>query len=483
MFSAFHYFCIPFLGNLTMKLFIMRSFNLYLWLLPILTTALSCSDKGNIIEGTVNGIGSEKVYLHAFEGKNLRLIDSTESRKNVFTFEMPPERKHGMYHIRWGKQGNEGIDIIYNYADVRFTTIKDSLHKTEFQNSSENDLFFTFYPIRLTIEQLYSLGDRMFTENPSGNRQKLIELSLYLDSLEYSVQQMLDDLDSTSRNLFAYKVIRSAFPPNFEYEYDKNNTINVDESVFMRDHFFLYTDFKEPGLSRTPFLHHSVEKYLQQYVFPKDEAQFRKACDFIISRAAFDDEMYDYIVNLLIRTFENSDYWEVYLYLMETYQTEICEDETVYQDKHNLYEIVKKSRPGNQAPDIKGFTPDGKLFSFHETGKGNANVLLFWDPDCEHCKMIIDQLVLLWPVYKKKGLNVVTYGLTTSKKEWAEAIVDHQMGMFFNITDLKDTESEVFDKYHIRGTPEIYVITKDYTIFSRPSNYIQLDNDLMQILK
>lgn len=460
----------------------MRSIFIYWIILPIIGICVSCNDNYPVIEGKVNGIGDTQVYLHAFDGKDLRLIDSVKSKSSSFVFKMSPERKHGMYHIRWGKAPGDGIDIIYNHDNVRFTTPKDSIHLMTFDKSPENDLFFAFYPIRITIEHLSNLGDVMNRTDPIGNKPKLVELNNYLDSLEYSVHYMLENLDEESKQLFAYKVIRAAFYPNYDYELQMGRAEKQDPYLFMQKNFFNNIDFNEPGLIRTPFLHNAIEDYMGLYVFPPSEEQFRKVSDFIISKAAVNDEMYDYVVNLLVRTFELSDFLEVYLYLMETYQTEICEDDNNYGDKHKLYEIVRQSRPGSQAPDIAGITPDGKTVSLYGNSGGKAIVLLFWDPDCEHCKLIIDQLVAFWPAYREKGLAVVTYGLTKYRDDWLHAIQEHNMGGFLNMTDLKDTESLVFEKYHIRGTPEIYVLNNDFKIFSRPSNYIQLDKDLTQIL-
>ncbi len=465
-----------------MKTLMIRTLYFYLFILPMIGISVSCTEKYPVIEGTVNGIGNTPVYIHAFDGQDLKLIDSVKSRNNVFVFNMSPERKHGMYHLRWGKNPADGIDVIYNYSDVRFTTPKDSIHLMVFQDSPDNDLFFAFYPIRITIEHLSHLGDMMNRADPIGNKAKLIELNHYLDSLEYAVQQMLDDLDRESKDLFAYKIIRSAFYPNYDYELKMNRTEKQDPYLFMQKNFFNHIDFNEPGLIRTPFLHSSIEDFMGLYVYPPTEEQYKRASDLIISKAAVNDEMYDYVVSLLVHTFEQSDFLEVYLYLMEIYQSELCEGDNLYEDQHKLYEIVRQSRPGSQASDIAGTTPEGKTVSLYGNAENKAVVLLFWDPDCDHCKIIIEQLVAMWPSYRAKGISVVTFALTKYKDDWMEAIQEHHMENFLNMTDMKDTESQAFSKYHIRGTPEIYLITEDFQIFSRPSNYIELDRDLNQII-
>jgi peroxiredoxin len=464
------------------NLFAMRSFLISVLILPVLCIAISCSDNTHSIEGNITGIGNRQVYLFSFEGSNFTLVDSVKSKEDIFVFSMNPEQKHGMYHVRWGREANSGVDVIYNYEDFKILCHKDSIELLRFENSPENDLFYAFYPIKLTIQQLLKLGDRMHRADPAGNKSKLIELNNYIDSLEYSVNQMIDELDSSSVKLFAYKVVRAMFYPHYSYESEMGRTKAENDFQFMQTYFFSYIDFNEPGLIRTPFIQMAIEDYLTLYVHPPGDEQFRKAADLIMSKAAVNDEMYDYVINLLVRSFETSDFWGVYLYLMETYLSEVCEGDGGYDDNHLLYEVVKNSRPGSPAPDIAGTTPDGRTVSLKGDVQGKAIVLLFWDPDCEHCKHIIDQLVVVWPAYKEKGLQILAFGLTTNRDEWLEAIDEHKMGDWIHMSDFKETESVVFEKLHVRGTPEIYILKEDYTIYSRPLNYMQMDKDISELL-
>jgi len=467
---------------LNIKLFAMRSFFISLFILPVLCIAISCTDSNHKIEGNVTGIGNETVYLFAFEGSSFNLVDSVVSKDDEFVFSATPEMKHGMYHIRWGKEANSGVDVIYNYENFKLFCHKDSIELLRFENSPENDLFYAFYPIKLTIKQLVNLGDKMNRVDPVGNKPKLKHLSHYIDSLELSVNQTIDKLDTASKSLFAYKVVRAMFYPDYAYEFEQGRTKAKNAFEFMHTYFFSYIDFNEPGLIRTPFIQMAIEDYMTLYVYPPTEEQFRNASDLIMSKAAVNDEMYDYVINLLVNTFETSDYWETYLYLMETYLAEVCDGDGGYDDKQLLYEVVKNSRPGSAAPNIKGVTPDGKKMSLKGDVHGKAIVLLFWDPDCEHCKHIIDQLVVVWPAYKERGLQILAFGLTTHKDDWIEAIDEHKMGDWIHLSDFKETESVVFDELHVRGTPEIYILKEDYTIYSRPVNYIQMDKDISALL-
>jgi peroxiredoxin len=462
---------------------IMKKTVIILILLPLLCMG-SCREKTDkfTIEATITGIGSSQIFLYAYEGVNQQLVDTTQSNNDIFAFELPLDFPTGMYHVRWGAKPYEGIDILINGENFKLFAHKDSIGETlQFVDSDENELFYAFYPIKLSIRQLISIGDQMNRVDPFGNKQKLMELNEYLDSLEFQTHALIDEIDEKSQELFAYKVIKAAFYPNYDYYFANNKVKKMDAYLFMQSHFFDHIDFNEPALIRTPFVFQAIEDYLSLYVYPPTEESFQKACDMIISKAAVNDEMYDYVSHVLVKTFETTDFWQLYLYLMETYLSDICTDDNIYNDNTRLYKIVKNSRPGSVAQNIYGFSPGDDKVSLHDIS-AKAIVLLFWDPDCYHCKQIIQELVTVWPSFKEKGLQVAAFSISKDKKEWINSINFHKMEDWIHFTDLKDTKSDVYDKYHIRGTPEIYVLTHDFQIYSRPSNYMMLDSDIMELL-
>ncbi len=458
--------------------------NNFLIIIFSICISASCSQENNFVEGNIAGIGQSKVFLYSYADNKINLVDSAYSKNDIFVFNLSDSVVPGMYHIRWGKNPQDGIDIILNSEKFKLYAHRDSVPKTlVFENSPENDLFYSFYPLRLVIQQLTKHAEMLNKTDPIGNRKELLSLNQHLDSLEYNVSHLLDELSDNSKQLLSYKILKTAFLPNYDYYLKKGKTEKIDPYLFMQRHFFENIDFNEPLLIHTPFLFDAVEKYLSLYVHPRNIEQFKKACDFIISKAAVNEQMYDYIVNLLVRTFEKSDFWEVYLYLMEMYYPQVCSDQNAYSDEKLLFEIVKNSRPGSVAKDLNGITADGKIFSLQKDIHAKVVLLLFWSTDCPYCEELIHQLSDLVSEYDRTELKIVTFCLTKNKDEWTEAIKKNNMLKWINISDLKDKESPAFEKYHIRGTPEMYIITEDFHIFSRPVYLSELHNNLSSLLK
>ena len=55
-------------------------------------------------------------------------------------------------------------------------------------------------------------------------------------------------------------------------------------------------------------------------------------------------------------------------------------------------ELIRKNRPGTVAADFTYETPAGERMRMRETGKGKPLLLLFYEPDCNHCMEVMEEL-------------------------------------------------------------------------------------------
>ncbi len=59
---------------------------------------------------------------------------------------------------------------------------------------------------------------------------------------------------------------------------------------------------------------------------------------------------------------------------------------------------MRKNRVGTTAADFSFETPDGRLLRLSEAAQGRALLLLFYDPDCDHCMQTIAELAASEPL-------------------------------------------------------------------------------------
>ena len=113
------------------------------------------------------------------------------------------------------------------------------------------------------------------------------------------------------------------------------------------------------------------------------------------------------------------------------------------------------------------------------------NLLIFWDPDCGHCKKEIPKLKKLYAELKEKNIDIEFIGIGTNLEngDWKKFIKEKEMN-WINISDFPDAnenprkylyEKKVTDlkslnfrkTYDIFSTPQIYLLDKDKKIIGK----------------
>lgn len=425
----------------------------------------SCAQSEYHIQGRIEGLQRGVVFLYEYEGSRQVLIDSFKVENGTVHLKFPKDKKNGMYHLRWGKEPQHGFDFIFNYESFQFSCHVDSIETLKFHGSIENEFFYLFYPVLQTIDIYTQLGDYLNKTDPIANKPKLVQLNKRIDSLEFHVQYMLDKMKESYQNLLSYKIIRSLAIPVYDYEYQQGRTPKMDAYIYTSQNYFKYVFFDESAMTRTPVLQKLLQDYFTLYVLEPNEKHYRDACDMILQRALVNEEVFLYILNLLMNTFEQSDFPEIFVYLYETFYSERVSD---VDGRKMTYELIKKSMPGSRLTDFNAMTIDGIEFRMSQVEVKNIALLFIWDPHCGHCKEFIRDLNPIFNQYKNKGFQIIAFAIIDDEHHWKEAVQKYGIDQWLNVSDLQGMLSPLFDKIHIRGTPEMYIIDNQLNILARP---------------
>lgn len=138
-----------------------------------------------------------------------------------------------------------------------------------------------------------------------------------------------------------------------------------------------------------------------------------------------------------------------------------------------MLEMIMKNRPGSDAPDFKFETRDGTILGFREHTSGAATILIFYDPDCEDCSAVINELeedYLLKTRVEKGLIKLVAIYPDGDKEKW------------YSIRKIPEGWTDGFDTgmiieedlYMISATPTIYFIDADGKIILKDANVAEL---------
>jgi len=119
--------------------------------------------------------------------------------------------------------------------------------------------------------------------------------------------------------------------------------------------------------------------------------------------------------------------------------------------------VTKPNLIGNLAPELKLPDSEGNYFSLRQMNS-KYTILLFWEPNCSHCKKTVPQLYKdLYLPFKDKGIDIYAVCTHNKKEEWLKAIGEYKIYDWTNVWDPSVT-SNFHSLYDIFSTPVIYIL-------------------------
>ncbi|MBI3234364.1 MAG: TlpA family protein disulfide reductase, partial [Bacteroidetes bacterium] len=100
--------------------------------------------------------------------------------------------------------------------------------------------------------------------------------------------------------------------------------------------------------------------------------------------------------------------------------------------------------------------------------KAPYTVLMFWDPDCSHCKAEMPKIEELYKKYKDSGLVVYAVCVEQEYDKWINFIREKNLN-WINVIDIYNI-SEFRKSYDISSTPVIFLLDKDKKIIAKKLN-------------
>jgi thiol-disulfide isomerase/thioredoxin len=95
-------------------------------------------------------------------------------------------------------------------------------------------------------------------------------------------------------------------------------------------------------------------------------------------------------------------------------------------------------------------------------------ILMFWDPDCSHCKAEMPLIEEIYKNYKSKGVEVYAACVEQEFDKWTNYINEKKLN-WINVIDIYNL-SEFRKNYDISSTPVIFLLDKDKKILAKKLN-------------
>lgn len=420
---------------------------------------------------------NESFTLISIYGNNIEPIDSATSQNGVVNFIYSKPLANGQYSISW-ENDKKYVDFLFNnekYIELH-TSNNDPIANLEVIASQENKYFVDFLKMKNELNYFVNVGDQIYSKNPKDPRlQNIINK---VDSLNNEINNFSKKIP---QDLLAYKVVKASVPPSIdEYNSTHPQSPYGDIKSFYKKHWFDNIDKQDSTLVNTSVIYDAVKFYLQNLVEPQDTNQYKKAVDFILSQFSWNDKQYKYVLNLLLNTFYIPELEPVFLYIYFNYMHDTQCNGSVADENYRKAMMITKLRKGVDAPELSGITTDNQTFKL-SSFLGNPIFIIFWAPDCYHCKTVMPFINNL---YDKYNDSIEFVGFAIDKDLQAIKVAAKEEKIKFKvITDLQGYDGENCLRWFVWGTPTFFIIDKYGKIFSSPYSYEGIEQDLENVLK
>ena len=435
------------------------------------------------ISGKIKNCKGGKIVLSLVACKETIGVDSLNLTNNcTFKFNFPDSNYVGLYKISFNKNP---FEIVFKKENIVIEFNADSLNDIHILKSEENKIYYSYLKnatvLGDSIEYLTLIGNNLYKLDPEKNKTDLKQLAKQISDIEKRKAKNADSILTKHSSLFASEVIKASLTPDYKaYKKQKNAADYPNEAEFLREHFFDNINFADSNLLHTEVIFDKIGEYLQYYASSPTIETYKKAIDFILVRTSENKNINDYVMNIMLKTFDHSSWDEVYAYVADKYISQnSCTDDYRIKKISAKSNSIKALRIGNKSPEIKSMNLDGKTMIL-DSLKSTYTLVMFWSSWCDYCEAAMPDVKNIYAKYKQKGLDIFAVSLDSIKENWMLATNKHAI-TWVNTSDLKGYKSENVFNYNIWSTPTFLLLDSDKKIIARPANTAILKEELEKL--
>jgi len=401
------------------------------------------------------------------------------------------------------KSLHEGLYVIYfndkTYFDILIGSDQEFLVSTSYPDIYNN------LKINGTIESENFLKYQNFLRTQSIEKSKLEKEAQQADITQKAIfQQKINSIDDQVTNFIEaeskknpgsmYAVFLKTSQPvttpalTIEKSHPQYDSIAWFHYYnYNRDHFFDNVDFTDERILFTPLMQPKLDNYFNRILIQSPDSVSPQALK-IINKSKSNKLVYQYISQFLLNNSLQSKIMGMDAVFVSIADNVYLKGDAAWADTTTLKKIAEEAyliRPniiGKIAPEIVMENVEGEFESLHQL-QSDYTILVFWEPNCGHCKKEIPELYeKVYSNYLKYNIEYFVVNIGDNKKEWTDFINEHQLVGWHHLWDVNN-QSRFRFKYNIKTTPLLYVLDKDKKIIAKKIDITTLVKLLDTLLK
>lgn len=440
------------------------------------------------IKVDITGYRNDTLLLGYHFGDKQYIRDTAFRTKDGFVFKGDSLLEAGMYLIVV-LPSHDFFQFLVDGEKQNFsiqTKIENLTENLSFKSSKINDDFVKYVDFISSRRILADSFSRQVKLEKDSTRIKFFESRL--NQFDTEVKAYQQDVLSKQPTSLLSLIIRSSLDveiPDFSKLPPEKRDIAIFD--YYKEHYFDHFDFKDDRGVRIPLYFQKIDRYIEKLTVQHPDS-IGLALDFVLNNCTANSENLKFLLSHYLNSYANSKYVGmdgVYVHLVENFY---ANGKAPWMDKENLAKMIadaKSLKPlliDRIAPNIKVFGKDSVPIQLHEI-KSPYLVLIFWAPDCGHCKKSMPFVVDFYNKFKTKGVEILAVCTKTGQDEktcW-ESVESMHMGNWINASD--PTHSSKFKIiYDLKTTPQIYILDKNKKILTKKIGAEQLGDIMDKLL-
>lgn len=472
-------------------------------ILLILIISLSgyAENKGFKIKMKIDGMKDTSCYLINYFGEQRYYKDTAQfNSSGLVVFEGDESHHGGIYGVY--TQGKLLFEIVINnepLIDLETDTL-DYIGNMIIKKSEENEVFFNHLKF-ITEKQKSSepLRTKLKAKKTSG--KETIKINEQLSQIGKDIIEYRLNIMEKYPDLFVSKIFKTMREPEVpEYNDIKSDSLKrLLRYNYVKKHYWDDVDFSDARINYTPLYHNKLDKYFKSIVYPMPDSIIKQV-DFVVEKSRANDDIFKYTVHHLLSYYEKSKIMGmdgIFSHIGLNYYTH---DLAFWADSAQIEKVQDRARKiapliiGKPAINLSLLDTSGNNWiNMYKDVQSEYTVLIFWDPDCGHCKKELPKLAHYIDSVKSI-IDVKVYSVSSHHNDqWKKFIGDNNLD-FINVAVPKDVyeDQQKATEYIMQGltdlkslnynttydvytTPQLYLLDKSKNIIAK-----KLDTDLLK---
>jgi len=419
------------------------------------------------IKVTLDGLKDTNIYLAHYYGSKVLRIDSARLDKTgTALFKYKEERAKGIYVIYLNKDNffdfligaNQQFSIQTSFEPQAKRIFKGAIETEVFQQYQE------FISGKRNKQQYLQKEYEAHKNNPDSLKIIMTDI----EELNKVMESYWENKSAEYPGTFLADFLRSMIYPRqtpFIAPTDCKNPDSLKWVMnynFMVAHYWDNFNFAQPGMIRTPLIDGRLDNYFKNTLLQIPDS-FLRPTFALIEKAKANEEMYRYISLQRLNDALNSEVMGMDKLFVEIADRYFLNGKAAWLDTAALAKVKEKVRVirpnliGNLAPELKLPDSEGMYYSLRQMNS-KYTILLFWEPNCSHCKKTVPQLYKdLYLPLKDKGIDIYAVCTQNKKDEWMKAIAEYKIYDWTNVWD-PAVNSNFRSLYDVYSTPVMYIL-------------------------